>query len=94
MSQDSPENEPAPILAARALSMWANFIESDDVCMSAIDAKKAGRPGKALSTDQMRLIVRLRDVALQYQRSATAQPPTVGPAYSCDLVSRSRTPLR
>jgi hypothetical protein len=47
-----------------SLNMWANHIETGDVNMGAQDAVRCGKKGlvRALSTDQMRLIVRLRDL--------------------------------
>lgn len=52
-------------LIQQALSMWANHIETGDLALSAIDAEAAKKPFKAMSLPQMKLIVRLRELALQ-----------------------------
>lgn len=55
---------------AYALSMWANYIETGDPCIGSADKQKMGQPVRALSVDQMRAVVRLRDMAAeQYRRS-------------------------
>lgn len=64
-----------PELIAFALNMWANFIETDNVALSARDAQQSGQPYSALSADQMRLVIRLRDLATEHQRSVFAPPP-------------------
>lgn len=58
------------VLAAYALNLWANWIETGDVALSASDAKQAGRPFNAPTLDQMRLIVRLRDLAHGFNQKA------------------------
>jgi len=45
-----------------ALQMRTNFIETGSVVLSAEDAVAQKKPVKALSTDQMRLIVRSREL--------------------------------
>lgn len=64
-----------PELIAFALNMWANFIETDNPVLSARDAQQSGQPYSALSADQMRLVIRLRDLAAEHQRSVFAPPP-------------------
>ena len=54
-------------LIAQSLVMWANYIETGDMSTSAIDAKHAKLSYNALTTDQMRLIIRLRDLAGQFR---------------------------
>ena len=43
--------------------MWANYIETGNPVLTAQDAEKQKKPFKALSSDQMRLVVRLRELA-------------------------------
>ena len=52
-------------IVAQALSMWANYIQTGDPCISAVDAinmnqKEMVRP---LSEEQMAFIVKLKDAA-------------------------------
>jgi len=50
--------------------MWANYIESGDPCLSSADVERAGGKVKALSTDQMAVIVKLRQMAaVHYERN-------------------------
>lgn len=48
---------------SHALSMWANHIETGDICVSAEDAIKRGMKTKPLRGDQMRFVLRLRELA-------------------------------
>lgn len=50
-------------LTCHALTMWANYIETGDVVRSAADNANMKEPVKALTLDQMRMVVRLRDLA-------------------------------
>ena len=58
---DVPEKE----LKAHALRMWANFIETGDLTISATDAINSGQRNmlKSLDIFQMKLIIRLREMA-------------------------------
>ncbi len=51
-------------LVFHSLGMWINHLETGDVVMSSVDAVNCGQPGKvkALSDDQKRLVLRLRDL--------------------------------
>jgi len=60
LSEESDGN-----LIQRSLVMWANHIETGDINLSAMDAEAAKKPFKAMSLPQMKLIVRLRELALQ-----------------------------
>ena len=61
MSQDEmPENE----VIARALHMWANYIETGTVIMSAADAINQKKPLHPLTLDQQKFVIRLRDMAI------------------------------
>ena len=51
------------VLVRNALQMWANYIESGNVTLSAKDAKEAGKPFRALDSYQMRMVIRLRELA-------------------------------
>ena len=51
-------------LTYRALSGYANWIETGDFLLSAEDAARMKRPYKALAVEQMRIIVRLRELAV------------------------------
>lgn len=48
-----------------ALSMWANYIQTGDVTLSPQDAKNRGCDDrvKVLSDEQMRFVLRLRDMS-------------------------------
>jgi hypothetical protein len=47
-------------LISQALSMWANWIETGDISLSAIDASNMKKPFNALDSYQYEIIVRLR----------------------------------
>ena len=47
----------------RSLTMYANWIETGDVLLSAVDAAGRKMPFKALDVDQMGMVVRLRRMA-------------------------------
>lgn len=49
----------------RALSMWANYVETGDVVMSAKDAERCKMMNKikTLDTDQMRMLLEIKDLA-------------------------------
>jgi hypothetical protein len=51
-------------IQARAVGMWANYIETGDVSISASDAQNAKLPFKALSEEQMRMVLRFRDLSI------------------------------
>jgi hypothetical protein len=55
-------------LIQNALQMWANYIETGTVMLTAKDAEKAKKPFKSLDLHQMKLVVRLRDLAAQYEK--------------------------
>lgn len=46
-----------------ALSLWANHIETGDIVLCAEDAKRQGREINALNPDQMKTVIRLRELA-------------------------------
>lgn len=46
-----------------ALGYWANYVETGEITLSAQDAQNAKRPFKALSQDQMVMVLRLRNLA-------------------------------
>lgn len=52
-------------MISHALTIWANYIETHNVCKSAVDAKRAGAPHNALDQSQMSFVVRLRTKATQ-----------------------------
>lgn len=70
---------------AHALQMWANYVETGNVLLSAEDAEsqnKCRRPNerisiKALTPSQMKLVIRLRDMAENELRST----PSIAPTY-------------
>lgn len=47
-----------------ALNRWANELESGDANLSAVDAEAAGKKFKALNLDQMKTVIRLRELAV------------------------------
>ena len=51
---------------AHALDMWANYIESGDPVLSAKDKHDMGYTLQPLDTDQMKLIIRLRDLSAKH----------------------------
>lgn len=46
-----------------ALNMWANYIETSDIHLSAVDAKQMKQSFNSLTTEQMEFVVRLRKLA-------------------------------
>lgn len=46
-----------------ALSMWANYIETGNICLGAEDARKQGMKTNPLDESQMRHVIRLRELA-------------------------------
>lgn len=54
-------------LAAHALRQWANYVETGDIIYNSADFCAQGRLPKALSEDQQRFVMRLRDLAKQSQ---------------------------
>ena len=60
-------------LIHNALQRWANYIETGTVTLTAKDAQQAKRPFKALDHQQMKLVVRLRDLAAQYEQTQYEQ---------------------
>ena len=52
-------------LKFQALNMWANHIETGDVCMSISDAINCGQREKinSLTLDQQKFVIRLRELA-------------------------------
>lgn len=59
-------NSSADSIIGFALTMWANYIESGDPCLTSSDVQRSGGKVKALSTDQMAVIVRLRQMAVAH----------------------------
>jgi hypothetical protein len=49
-----------------ALNMWANYIETGDVTVSAQTAQKLKEPFNSLTEDQMEFIVKLRKMSTKY----------------------------
>lgn len=49
-------------LAAMALSLWANHIETGSMSLSAQDAARMGKPLNALKDDQQQVVQRLREL--------------------------------
>lgn len=49
-------------LAAMALSLWANHIETGSVSLSAQDAARMGKSFNALNAEQIQLVQRLRQL--------------------------------
>lgn len=62
MSDERTDDE----LICNALQMWANHIETGNVVLSATDAKQARKPFKALDAHQMKLVIRLRELAERF----------------------------
>ena len=56
-------------LIAHALSSWANWIETGDLNISAIDAAQMDRTFNALTLDQMKLVIRLRELSAVMQQA-------------------------
>jgi len=63
------KNEPINVLISTALNMWANWIETEDVTLSAQDAinMKKNNIIQPLTLDQQELVVRLRRLAIEHQ---------------------------
>lgn len=54
-------------LKCYALNFWANWIETDDMTMSAENAVKCDRRDKmnVLTLEQVKLVIRLRELAIK-----------------------------
>jgi len=52
-------------LKFRALNMWANFVETGDVILSAKDAIQQGKMPRALELNQQKLVIRIRELAVK-----------------------------
>lgn len=50
-------------LISDALNMRANIIETGDPVLSAVDAEASKKPFKALNLGQMKMVIRLRELA-------------------------------
>ncbi|WP_156675975.1 hypothetical protein [Pseudomonas sp. Leaf58] len=55
-------------IQAMAVAMWANYIETGDVSISARDAQNAKLSFKALTTEQSRTVLRFRDLSASLLR--------------------------
>jgi hypothetical protein len=53
-----------------ALNLWANYIETGNVVLCAQDAQRQGERVKALDISQMKMVIRLRELA---QMAATGK---------------------
>lgn len=60
-------------IQATAVGMWANYIETGDVSISARDAQNAKLPFKALNEEQMRMVLRFRDLSSSLLRQSSQQ---------------------
>lgn len=63
-------------LISTALRQWANYIETGNVSMSKKDAVNCGQKGdiKILSTSQVNMVERLRDLANKELSSSKVEP--------------------
>jgi len=50
-------------LCVHSLNMWANYIETGDPVLNQIDAINMRQSIKPLSREQVKLVIRLRDLA-------------------------------
>ena len=55
-------------LIRNALQMWANYIETGNLALSALDAQQAKKPFRALDLHQMKLVIRLRELAEKHDK--------------------------
>lgn len=64
-SKNSDEllEESDKLLVAVALQLWANYIETGSMILSAKDCEQQGKSFKALTIVQMKKVVRLRELA-------------------------------
>lgn len=54
-------------LISFALNQWANIVETGNPILSAKDAERQKKPFKALTEDQMELVLRLRRLARKHK---------------------------
>jgi hypothetical protein len=57
--------------ASCGLQMWANWIETGDVILSATDAENMGKKVLALKVEQMKTVIELRELADKILRLPT-----------------------
>jgi hypothetical protein len=55
-------------LQASAMNMWANYVETGDVNLSAQDAQNCKKPFRALDHHQMRMVLHFRDLSSRLLR--------------------------
>lgn len=63
-------------LMVNALQMWANYVETRDVNLSANDAHQMRKTVRPLGEDGMELVLRLRKLARTLAETAAASPQT------------------
>ena len=56
-------------LAAYAITLWINFIQTGDPCLSAEDTEGTGASPKTLTMEQMRMLTRLGEIHTRYSAS-------------------------
>lgn len=56
-------------IAAYAIRLWMNYIQTGDPCLAAEDAEKIGAKPKRLSVEQMRGVIRLDDAYKRFLAS-------------------------
>jgi len=61
------ENMTDEELVAHALLLWSNYIETSNVALSAEDASAQKVKFNALSLDQMKLVIRLRELSAVFK---------------------------
>jgi hypothetical protein len=85
-NDDGPAADTDVELIARALDMWANWIETGDVSLSGNDANAMRKKVRAVGKDGMKLVLRLRQLAEdtsnyeQFKRGLTNAPMSFCPA--------------
>ncbi len=86
VDNEGPASETDIELITRALNMWANWIETGDVNISANDAQAMRKSVRPLGEDGMKLVLRLRQLAddttnyEQFKRGLMNAPMTYCPA--------------
>ncbi len=58
-------------LAAYAIDMWANMIETGDTAITAREAAERKMPFNALSLEQMKFVIRLRELSENIRKQDT-----------------------
>jgi hypothetical protein len=59
-------------LISTALNAWGNMLETGNPEYNAVEASEAGAAFRALTLDEMKLVIRVRDLATQFLETSSS----------------------